>query len=1102
MKKQLLNKLMLGMTLISTSVMGQVGTGYPEWALAVDGPNAEKVDWRAVTPQSENIPTGVSRLGGAGAGFDDCGELLFYVLHTGTRNATNNLNIYDATGSPLLSNALGSPSLAGLNSKQADGEVQVVRVPGTQDEWYIIYSEFSTDAGAPLGNGGYTPANVLYSKIQYAAGGITVIQRDVPLSANGSARLYTNGKAVSRTVNGDPTRHYLYLTRRGSTTEFSLDRFIIDDTDITWDANTGNVPVTYFGLTIAGSPIEISPTEDRIAVVNRNQANNVDDIVIFDANLFSNAPNAYQTITGRDLILQPDGVVLTAPTAISSISAIDPNLGFLRNYDKKLAFIEFSPSGQYLYLSNGGYASGGRENITYLSQIDLNTPGGYPYDVRLQIQTTSSAYNTSTGAGGSSGSLTWRGIGQVSNAFDGNMYFTKRNDTLLYVVPNPDQPMPSMLVPGDVDLSTTADPNIGFTGIVGLLPDQIDGLDYLGQAPYSIEEQIIQCGDSTFCVWLNANLTVTNGIIGMDYCMSYDTAMMAPTGYATLGEVVLQNGALTQGVEADYAINTNIPGQVHTSIYYESSAPANTFFQGNGHVICLEFKMKNVSAGQYYTFHSCELEEAYALTEVSKCVVPGRFSFVQDDELEGKVVFWQDTARALVYDINNMADYPITEIIGVDSTCTPTGVSTQTDLEGEFVHNIGDGAFIQIKRDIPGSFSDLPNCSNIGASDIMQFINGMDCYYTKLITTYNTDDNGNAFNPNPFQLIAADVNMNDRVRANDITLIQDRVIINSCEYPQSWNYVVDNAGIYAPNGTNTPSLDWRFIDSTTVADSADYLLDAQYPLANNMDNDLGYWRDNVPDVPMCLPVKQIDPNCPHILPETYHAILLGDVDGSWDAVQGAALKTGNGLIALDLGGQTTLPSGMQSIPLVVNYSQTINAVDFILNIDPTLPIVDVERSEAGAEDNFSYGWNVVSGQQLRLTSYTMDGATSGVVYHLIIDNGGELVSAESFGDFTGYLNGLTSSTQIAQSATAIEDYALTAQISMFPNPAKSAFTVAGFEGQVLNLQVFNAAGQIVHSQSVEGQANVDTRTWMSGMYLVRLTNDQGISAEQRLIIQQ
>ena len=468
-------------------------TGLPIWPLAVAGNvNGQVVDWRDTTPVVGNIPNTSTNGGQTGAAFNQCGQLAFYVLHTGSVNQ-NELFIYEPDGTPLLTNA--TTNAPGLNAVKGGQELQVVKVPQTTDEWYIIYKEWSSSVGAPAGNASYRESNWRYSRVQYSGiGPLTVVQRDIPLAdALGVSHTYTDGAAVSRTTASSNTNHYLYLCRRTiNVNNVSLDRFIISNTGISWDANTGNIPANWWSLTIAGSPIELSPTEDRIAVVCRNQSLNFTDIVIVDASLF-NAASAIPLSMG-DLILQPDGTPNDQSSILNIAGAVDIlafngtyPLGFLRNMEKKVSNIEFSPNGRFLYFANGGYTSSGTTFITYLGQIDLNQS---PLELRLQCQTTPTPPNMTSGQGclaSTCGNL-WRATGTIESCYDGNLYFTKRGASTLFVIPEPNGFMPQNLVPSNIDLSTATEPNISLLqGTTSALPDQIDGFNYLSTEYREVE---------------------------------------------------------------------------------------------------------------------------------------------------------------------------------------------------------------------------------------------------------------------------------------------------------------------------------------------------------------------------------------------------------------------------------------------------------------------------------------------------------------------------------------------------------------------------------------------------------------------------------------
>lgn len=550
---------------ITVGTNGLTRAGLPVYPLAVSGGvTPQTIDWQSTPPAIGQITATTTNGGQTGAAYDQCGNLAFYALHTGS-SAANNLFIYAADGTPLLTNTTANGP--GLDAMRGGQEIQVIKVPQTLNEWYIIYKQWRSNAGAISNNAVYNPTNWLYSRVRYSTvtNQFTILQRNQPLvDAGGTAHTYTDGAAVSRTANGSTNQHFLYLCRRAiNVNTISVDRFLITNTGITFSANTGNVANNWWSLGTAGSPIELSPTEDRIAVVTRNQDDNRADVTIFDATAFSNI--AIQPLILGDLILQPDGGVNDQSSILATATEIDilgtstaTPLQFLRNLERKVSQIEFSPSGQYLYFVGGGYSSSGRTFITYLGQIDLDAS---PLAARLQIQTTPTPPNMTTGIGCTYSSCLnqWQSIAAIESSFDGNLYFTKRQMNQLFVIPQPNNPMPQNLVPSDIDLATVGEPNIVLSNTAArpsILPDQVDGFNYLDTryaevqfiaenrdcngncvTPYAIEvvdtntnlvvETFIinQCPDTiTFCADTTLTYNLREPVSGIVYLTAIDTA--------------------------------------------------------------------------------------------------------------------------------------------------------------------------------------------------------------------------------------------------------------------------------------------------------------------------------------------------------------------------------------------------------------------------------------------------------------------------------------------------------------------------------------------------------------------------------------------------
>ncbi len=483
------------LTIITVSNSGLAQTGLPVWAVTLRSSKIiQSIDWQNPIPNFNTINENGTTLGQTGVAINGCGQIVFYAIQTGS-SESNHLNIYAPDGTELLANP-------GLNAVRGGQELQVIKVPNHNNEWFIIYSEWSTDIGQPLNFAGYNPQRLLYSRVRLNSEyNLQVLERDVVLKADNSQHKYTIGRAVSRTAFENNHQHFLYACRRvKNVNKISLDRWLITENGISFLDNSGDIFSSWGTFTTANSPIELSPIEDKIVVTCRNSKSNLPDFIIFDTQDFT--ANSASVIKGGDLILVADGTsndhssILPSSASIKNIAQNNNlDLQFLTNFEKRLGSLEFSPNGRFLYVLNGGYARDPSKYsyLTYLAQIDLESN---PMKVRMQIQTAED-YNPSTGLGCKLTNCKgiWTPISKIQSSFDGNLYFTKTNDSLLYVIPNPNDILPQNLVPSNIDLSTPEEPNILTQGDIIYMPDQIDGYNYLS-TQYQEVEIIV---DGEFC---------------------------------------------------------------------------------------------------------------------------------------------------------------------------------------------------------------------------------------------------------------------------------------------------------------------------------------------------------------------------------------------------------------------------------------------------------------------------------------------------------------------------------------------------------------------------------------------------------------------------
>ena len=483
--------------------------GLPVWPLVTgfeqSGPTQDLtsttlhqyVIWNSSTPIAMDIPSGSSnKVGPSHAGVNECGELVFFTLHNGDFNAaTAELNLYDAGGNQII--VTGGE----MNASAGDDEIQVVLRPGSVNQWFFIYnlapsSYPSTSPGYQASYLAYSLVEVMGTTAQYISDGSGPI-KDRLLDVGGTTYQYFPGKATS--ASSFVGNHDIYAQRRdqafGSTvisSTFEVDKFVIDTSKTIAHAATSSTVSSYsWSLMAAGSPIELDPNSNQLLVMARSQNNNQQEAYLFDVS----SPTAFAalptTIKFSELLIDFDSTI-SVSGSLSQYHApmefdISTGTGFdwLRNMERKIVGVEFSPSGDYLYFCGGGYQSSGNSNLSYLGQIDLTTSGPN-YITRLQVQTSDplNSYNSTTGTGPTWSSSNYTNLwlfhptAKIQTCYDGNMYFTKGRSSDLFVLPDPDALMPINLTPHDIDFSTPSIPNISTNGYANNMPDQIDGYDY------------------------------------------------------------------------------------------------------------------------------------------------------------------------------------------------------------------------------------------------------------------------------------------------------------------------------------------------------------------------------------------------------------------------------------------------------------------------------------------------------------------------------------------------------------------------------------------------------------------------------------------------
>ncbi len=497
---------------IPTSPEISRGKNLPIWGLSMASSPIQQVDWRTTSPTIRVLENSAvaTAAGASGVAIDACGRLAFYALHTGVQTSNFQLHLYASDGTRLTNDIPTSPH-RGLNSVYGNVELQIVPVPGIVNEWYVIYS-LVPEAGAPcITNQGkvYCPAKVGYTRLLYDrdANVFRIDERERDRLLTDSFTVI-HGKAVSQLMHDDLSvgpYHYLYLGRRGlNETSMSVYRFKIHAQGIDHgEASQRPFTLDYWGLTMAGSSIALTQDGKTLAISNRNQpstsgttVNTITDFIVFDLSQFYNKDYVPLLINvQQDLNVVAEGIT-DRPTVETLQSR---GYTCLKYMDSKLSLLEFSPSGRFLYAVNGGYVSDDnlRSYSTYLLQIDLQSnPGSDNKDVRMQVQ---QAVNLNFGCEGTISSNTLKHhISSIESGYDGRLYFIKMNLPTLFVIPHPDDFMPSSLTPYEVNLEEPGAPNINMANNAQpvYMPENIDGFNYIAYTEGT------------------PNFTLTNSIVG------------------------------------------------------------------------------------------------------------------------------------------------------------------------------------------------------------------------------------------------------------------------------------------------------------------------------------------------------------------------------------------------------------------------------------------------------------------------------------------------------------------------------------------------------------------------------------------------------------
>ncbi|MEY4925907.1 MAG: hypothetical protein RI894_343, partial [Bacteroidota bacterium] len=608
---------------------------------------------------------------------------------------------------------------------------------------------------------------------------------------------------------------------------------------------------------------------------------------------------------------------------------------------------------------------------------------------------------------------------------------------------------------------------------------------------YSYPSLSEPCSTSSICIPLIARNAVPLGMIGIDYCMTYDATKIRPrrTGGANTGIVNAGIVATANDPNVDYATYIDdAAGKMRVSLFFNANAAATATFSGIGDVACVEFDILPSAIGTTISLTDCELIESFNGGVLFKCADPGTLAVTTDPLLTGKIIYWNEASRPLRYDAANPTAYLMTNIQGTDATCNPTAaMAVQPDLNGDFSYDVTNGTSLHIQRDIANT------------QVVMSMINGLDAYQTQYITTNNP-----AWVPNVYQMLAADVNTDGFISAGDISQMGRRTVLSQGEFVQ----VMNNSTATAPIYRASPTLDWRFVSQSMLASEPQYAISSSYP-ANNA---IGYSKYLVPRVADCMDIS-ISANgaCMAVGDETYNGILLGDLVsfntntiGDWVANASGVMLREELLntVIYDLNQAKDSEKGDCSmrIPVYYNSNEAYKSVDFIMDYNEQR--IATTGVTAAQDSNYisTPVFNNLNNAQLLATTYSKRAGgfstNEPIGYIELSPLSGSTITAADLGAITSYFNGGKALSEIRGTAANCGRIApLTpCTSSLYPNITEHEFTVSHCTTDG-TISVYDLLGRLLYSIAISANTNktiIDITELPAAPYFVRINGEDAL----------
>ncbi|OFY84023.1 MAG: hypothetical protein A3F72_18560 [Bacteroidetes bacterium RIFCSPLOWO2_12_FULL_35_15] len=309
-------------------------------------------------------------------------------------------------------------------------ESELIRKPGSISEYYFIYKTQAT--------------SLYYDNIRYVT--IDAVSKTVSAPIDiVTATKSGEGMAVSQ-LDCSTNQRWLFVTRPETSGNITLRKCSITNSGISLPTDIYTVSISGNSIGVIGA-IEISPTNDKLAIANFTTASVAKNLILFDYN--------------------------------NAIGAVSNEYSYTNQSGGPFVTMEFSPNSSRIYILQGG--ASGYSNVVY------NCP------VVSSNYTVTSA-NLMTG-------MTLINSLTLELAYDGKIYVNQgESSNFIYYIPNPNSTSLSVLSTAANFFGVNQQMGSGF-------PDQVDG----DRNPNNTINASISPSSTSICIGQSVTLTASGG---------------------------------------------------------------------------------------------------------------------------------------------------------------------------------------------------------------------------------------------------------------------------------------------------------------------------------------------------------------------------------------------------------------------------------------------------------------------------------------------------------------------------------------------------------------------------------------------------------------